>query len=247
MRNKALRFILFNLFICLYAINAQPVSPKTATILCIGNSITAGARTLKPMQESYPAVLQSLLFTNGYEDYQTRNLGIGGATILKFGTPNLWRTLDSVRKYVPDIVIIKAGTNETVGSPRMNWEHISDFEKDYNEFLNAIKEVNPACKIILCSPLDMVLETPGLSPERMADLQGRRPRIWELRSRVKALSQKNDAYFCDLTKAFRNKPELLTTTDGVHPNVEGYRYMAEVLFKFMKRHQVIRQSAPHPL
>jgi acyl-CoA thioesterase I len=239
MRNKALRFILWNLFISLSAINAQPVSSKPATILCIGNSITAGARTLKPMQESYPAVLQSLLSTNGYKDYQTRNLGIGGATMLKFGTPNLWRTLDSVRKYVPDIVIIKAGTNETVGSPRMNWEHISDFEKDYTEFIMSIKGINPAVKIILCSPLDMVLETPGLSPERLADLQGRRPRIWELRTRVKALAKKNDAYFCDLTKAFRNKPELFTTTDGVHPNVEGYRYLAEVIFRFLVRQRVI--------
>jgi lysophospholipase L1-like esterase len=236
---KSQSTLLFIFILSASYVDAQNISHKPATILCIGNSITAGARTLKPMQESYPAVLQSLLSTNGYEDYQTRNLGIGGATMLKFGTPNLWRTLDSVRKYVPDIVIIKAGTNETVGSPRMNWEHIGDFEKDYTEFIMSIKGINPAVKIILCSPLDMVLETLGLSPERLADLQGRRPRIWELRTRVKALAKKNDAYFCDLTKAFRNKPELLTTTDGVHPNVEGYRYLAEVIFRFLVRQRVI--------
>jgi len=236
-----LRLSIFIFILSVGWLQAQPSPDRMQTIFCIGNSITTGARTLKPEAESYPAVLQSLLIENGYQRFQVRNLGIGGATMLKFGTPNLWRNLDTVRQYVPDIVIIKAGTNETVGSPRMNWEHISDFEKDYTEYIRTIKSVNPKCRIIICSPPDMQLDAPGLSPERLADLTTRRPRIWELRSRVKALAKANDVYFFDLTKLFRNKAALITPGDGVHPNTEGYRYLATALFRYLIKKDIIEK------
>lgn len=235
------RFLIFIFILSVGWLQAQPSSNQMQMILCIGNSITAGARTLKPEVESYPAVLQSLLRENGYQRYQVRNLGIGGATMLKFGTPNLWRNLDTVRRYVPDIVIIKAGTNETVGSPRMNWEHISDFEKDYTEYIRTIKSINPQCRIIICSPPDMQLDAPGLSPERLADLTTRRPRIWELRNRVKALAKVNDVYFFDLTKLFRNKAGLITPGDGVHPNTDGYRFFATEMYRYLAKKRIIEK------
>ena len=218
--------------------NAQGAKEKIA---CIGNSITFGARLSDPVTASYPAVLSELLNEKGYPNYEIKNYGIGGATMLRFGTPNLWRILDSLQYFRPDIVVLKAGTNETVGAPRLNWEHIGEFEKDYSDYIAAINKINPDCIIIICSPLDMVLETKDLTQARKDDLSGRRPRIWELRERIKKIAAKEHVYFLDLTKPFKGKPELMTTMDGVHPNQDGYHYLATLVFDYMRKKKIIVQ------
>ena len=187
-------------------------------------------------------MLSSLLKNGGYSNYKVKNLGIGGATVLKFGTPNIWRVLDSLKNFIPDIVIIEVGTNETVGEPRRNWEHIDAFETDYLEYINRVRDINPACRIILCSPPDMVLTTPNLPTERVANLTERRPRIWELRERIRKLSKAEGIYFLDLTKTFRGRPDLMTPMDGVHPNQAGYAFLAEQVFHLLKKKRLIRQQ-----
>lgn len=224
----------------LYSINSKSQVVKER-ITCIGNSITFGARLTHPETASYPAVLSALFTENGYLNYEINNFGIGGATLLRFGTPNLWRILDSLKYFPPDIVVIKAGTNETVGTPRLNWEHVSEFEKDYSDFIAAIKKINPDCRIIICSPLDMVLETMELTQERKKDLSVRRPRIWELRQRIKKIAKTEQVFFLDLTKPFKGRSDLMTRTDGVHPNQDGYHYLATLVFNYLRKKKIIAQ------
>ena len=236
---KAFRPVLL-FIICLVHFHESNAQDKNLQIACIGNSITFGARVQNPSSESYPAVLHELLKGGGYEGSGVKNFGIGGATVIRFGTPNIWKTLDSLKFYRPDVVVIEVGTNETVGAPRYNWEHIGDFEKDYSAYIMAIKEINPNCIFILCSPLDMVIATEGLSPERKNDLTLRRPRIWELRKRTRKIAKAVDAYFLDLTKSFEGRSNLMTISDGVHPNKEGYRYMAKLVFDFMVKKSIVQ-------
>ncbi len=226
--------------ICLVHVQESNAQSKKVQIACIGNSITFGARVQNPASESYPAVLHSLLQGGGYSGYQVKNFGIGGATVIRFGTPNIWKTVDSLKLFRPDVVVIEVGTNETVGSPRYNWEHIGDFEKDYSTYIKAIKDINPNCAFILCSPLDMVIATEGLSPERINDLTLRRPRLWELRKRTRKIAKAEDAYFLDLTKLFEGRSNLMTTSDGVHPNKEGYNYIAKLVFGFMVKKRIVQ-------
>ncbi len=226
--------------VCLVHVQESNAQSKKVQIACIGNSITFGARVQNPASESYPAVLHSLLQGCGYSGYQVKNFGIGGATVIRFGTPNIWKTVDSLKLFRPDVVVIEVGTNETVGSPRYNWEHIGDFEKDYSTYIKAIKDINPNCAFILCSPLDMVIATEGLSPERINDLTLRRPRLWELRKRTRKIAKAEDAYFLDLTKLFEGRSNLMTTSDGVHPNKEGYNYMAKLVFGFMVKKRIVQ-------
>ena len=229
----ALAFLLFCL-LSPFAVKAQQLR-----IACIGNSITFGARLDKPDIESYPAVVAEMLKANDYLNYEIKNFGIGGATILRFGTPNLWPLIDSLDNFKPDIVIIKAGTNETVGKPRLNWEHIGEFEKDYSDYIAEIRKVNPNCKIIICSPLDMVIQTDGLSPERITDLSGRRPRIWELRKRIKKIAKSEQVSFLDLTKPFEGKANLMTKKDGVHPNKDGYQYLGSLVYDYLVKRKIV--------
>ncbi len=224
----------------LYSVNIKAQVSK-ARIACIGNSITFGARLTHPETESYPAVLSALLSEKRYLNYEIKNFGIGGATMLRFGKPNIWRMLDSLKIFPPDIVVIETGTNETVGAPRLNWEHISEFEKDYSDYIAAIRKISADCRIIICSPLDMVLETKDLTKERKDDLSGRRPRIWELRQRIKKIAATEHVFFLDLTKPFKGKANLMTTTDGVHPNLDGYQYLATLVFNCMRKKKIIVQ------
>jgi len=180
-----------------------------------------------------------MLIQNGYLNYTIKNFGIGSATMLRFGTPNLWKALDSLKNFIPDIVIIKAGTNETVGKPRFNWEHINEFEKDYSDYIEAIRKINPNCTIIICSPLDMVIKTDGLSSQRIEDLSLRRPKIWELRKRIKKIAKHEGAYFLDLTSPFKGKTNLMTKSDGVHPNQEGYQFLATLMFEFIVKRKIL--------
>jgi len=225
------------LLFCLYS----PLSgnSQNVRIACIGHSITAGARLTQPQTEAYPAVLSAMLKQEEYLNYEVKNFGIGGATMLRYGKPNLWRILDSLQNFKPDIVIIKAGTNETVSKPLFNWEHINEFEKDYSDYVSLIRKINPACRIIVCSPLDMVIQTDGLSAARKEDLTGRRPRIWELRKRIKRIAISENLSFLDLTNPFKGKANLMTKSDGVHPNADGYQYLASLVYKHLLKREIV--------
>ena len=232
---SGLVLVLFGLF---SSFNSQAQIQKTR-IACIGNSITAGARLIQPQIESYPAVLSAMLKQGEYLNYEVKNFGIGGATMLRYGTPNLWRLVDSLQNFKPDIVIIKAGTNETVSKLLFNWEHINEFEKDYSDYVSLIRKINPECRIIVCSPLDMVIQTDGLSAVRKEDLSGRRPRIWELRKRIKKIARSEHLSFLDLTRPFEGKANLMTVSDGVHPNRDGYQYLASLVFDHLVKNKIV--------
>lgn len=227
-------------FIFLWSVSNYVSAQQKVKIACLGNSITFGATVNNPEIQSYPAVLGTLLREYRYQGYEVKNFGIGSATMLHYGKPNLWQELDSVKNYVPDIVIIKAGTNEAVSEPRYNWEHVADFEKDYDEFLKEVRKINPMCEIIICSPLDISLKTKNLSAQRPESLKLWRPRIWKIRKCVQQIAQIHHTYYLDLTKAFKSKIDLITTGDGVHPNVEGYRYLAGLVFNYMRTHKILK-------
>lgn len=153
-------------------------------IACIGDSITHGARVSEPLVDSYPAKLQKLFKE---EPVKVKNFGVGGATMIKYGTPNVWQVLNDVKSFLPDVVIIMVGTNDTVGSPRGNWEHIDDFERDYKSYISELKALSTSPEILLVSPTDMNLHTPGLSSERKSNLNSRKPRLWDLKYRIEQL------------------------------------------------------------
>jgi lysophospholipase L1-like esterase len=85
----------------------------------------------------------------------------------------------------------------------------------------------------------MVIQTEGLSPERITDLSGRRPRIWELRKRIKKIASTENTFFLELTRPFKGKANLMTKKDGVHPNKDGYQYLASLVFDYMVKRKIV--------
>ena len=85
---------IFNFAVVSYALFVSTATVAIADedpirVACLGDSITAGAR-VDAATQSYPARLQELLGDN----FEVRNFGIGGATLIKAGRPSIWRKLD---------------------------------------------------------------------------------------------------------------------------------------------------------
>ncbi len=205
------------------------------TVVCVGDSITYGARLDDRDRYSYPAQLQLLLG----ENYVVENFGVGGATLIRKGKPTVWSELKIIKEANPDIIIISLGTNDTCGmgtcGERKCWEYKDEFEADYLDFIDELSKLPSKPQIFLCAPSPMVLETPGLSRERIEGLTTRKPRLQALIAMIKRVVKEKNIRFIDFNTPLDRKTELFTEDDGVHPNRAGYKAIAELVFAALKK------------
>ena len=199
-------------------------------VACVGDSITYGARLTDRAKGSYPAQLQRLL-GNGVE---VTNFGVGSCTLIRKGRPNVWSQLEKIQQSDPDVVIVSLGTNDTCGGRRRCWDHKDEFPADCRDLIDALRAFPSRPSVLLCAPTPMVLETPGLSPKRIADLKAREPRLQELIGVVRAVAKEKQVGLIDLNTPLANRPALFTEADGVHPNQAGYLAVAELVAKALR-------------
>ena len=198
---------------------------RTIRVACVGDSITFGARLEERNTQSYPAVLQGLLG----KQYEVSNFGVGGCTLIRKGRPNVWSNLEKIKQSKPDIVVISLGTNDTCGGRRACWDHHDDFPTDLKDLIHSFRQLRPSPKIWVCLPTPMVLSTPGLNAERIADLEERSPRLQKLIEEIKSVARDQEVNVLDLNSPLSEKPELFTRKDGVHPNKMGYAKIAKLV------------------
>lgn len=207
---------------------------KKIKVACIGDSITYGAQLEERDRYSYPAQLQVLLG----KEYSVENYGIGSCTLIRKGKPTLWDELSKIIEASPEIIIISLGTNDTCGmgtcGDRKCWEYKHEYEGDYLDLIDTLAALPSKPQIFICAPSPMVLETPGLNNDRIEDLTIRQPRLEELIDIVKSIAKEKNIGFIDLNSPLAHRPELFTEKDGVHPNKNGYRIIAELIYERIK-------------
>lgn len=193
-----------------------PIQAKTK-VACVGNSITANAALAE--KDRYPSILQTLL---GTQDYEVRNYGLGGRTLLKKGNSPYWNEAKyvEVKNWNPDIVIIKLGTNDAKPA---NWKYKSEFVDNYVEFINSFKSLASKPQIFVCYPLPAFSgNTLSIDNATIVD---------EMIPMIKSIAEQTQSTIIDLHTALQNKPEF--TYDKIHPNIKGTTFMAHTIYPYI--------------
>lgn len=186
-------------------------------VACVGNSITQGPGRDNP--DSWPLQMQTILG----DDYLVKNFGVSGRTLLRKGDYPYWNEpqFEEVQEFEADILVIKLGTND---SKPQNWKYKDDFVKDYIDMITAFRTTMPEeAKVYICIPVPVFKDNFGITESVMVN---------EMKPMLKEIAKATDSKIINLYKPLKKHGDLFG--DGVHPNTEGNRLMAEAVAKKIK-------------
>lgn len=179
-------------------------------VACVGDSITLGGG--EDRSDNYPSTLQRLLG----DGYHVRNFGVNGATAGR-ETDQPYVNESAFRRakdFKPNIVVILLGTNDT---KIQNWRQVDRLVADYKDLIGELRALESAPKIYLCVPVPAFLDGDWINGMR----------IRELRPMIEQMGKEMGLPVIELYSALDRRPELFP--DGVHPNPEGARLIAETI------------------
>lgn len=208
-----IRFLFFVLLFLSMTLTAQ----DRKKVACIGNSVTYGYGHANPAETSYPTRLGHLLG----EEYEVRNFGYSGATLLRKGhRPYIQQKVyKDALEFVPDLAVIHLGLNDT--DPR-NWPNYrDDFIPDYISLIDSLRAINPDMKIWICRM------TPIFDRHRRFK-SGTRDWFWQIQEAIEHVAKLSDVGLVDLHKPLYNRPDLFP--DALHPDVEGAQIIAKTVY-----------------
>jgi acyl-CoA thioesterase-1 len=194
---------------------------QTIRIACIGDSITYGYSIKNRIKDSYPAQLGRMLG----DEWQVRNFGVSGATLLKKGDLPYWnqQAFKDALSYNPNVVIIKLGTNDT--KPQ-NWKYKDQFATDYADMIDRFAELPSKPRIWICKPVPAYAERWGISERIIKN---------ELIPSINRIARSKHVPVIDLYEPLSGKPELFP--DQIHPNAEGAHAMAKEIYAVLRGRQ----------
>ena len=169
------------------------------------------------------------------EEWQVRNFGVSGATMLKNGDNSYWeqQAIGDALVYNPHVVIIKLGTNDT--KPQ-NWKFKDEFVSDYVDMIGYFKKLPAKPRIWICKPVPAYPERWGISDARIRD---------EVIPLVKKVGRKCNVPVIDLYEPLSGRPELFP--DLIHPNAEGAYHIAKEVYAALTGRRITEEYAePEP-
>ena len=202
-----MRIVLVLLIISITQIFAQFQPIKVA---CIGNSITQGFGQTN--SNSYPNQLDTLLGDN----YDVRNFGVGGTTMLKNGDFPYWNegSLTSAKQFEPDLVIILLGTND---SKPQNWAFAHEYYDDYVAMINEFRALESKPQIFVGWPSPTFIDTFGIRNQVISQ---------EIIPIVDSIKNKHTTFSIDFYNSMLEMGNLFP--DGIHPDAVGYMEMSKI-------------------
>lgn len=184
-------------------------------VACVGDSITWGFTIVNRSKYSYPAVLQQLLG----DGFEVRYFGHNDAAA-RFDAETPYVSKKAYRDslaWEPDIVLLMLGTNDT---KPWNWNP-GIFREDYLRVVESYLALPSHPQVVLVAPIRIFKTIPVmfLNPDVLEE--GVRPAIRDIAAQLHL--QLVDLY--DLFDSAR------FCRDGVHPQRDGARLLAEALFR----------------
>lgn len=186
---------------------AEPPSDSAKVIVFFGNSLTAGYGL--PPEQSYPALIRERLDSLGY-NYRVVNAGVSGETSTGGDS-----RIDWVLNQPIDIFVLELGGNDGLrGIPP------EETRKSLQSIIDKVEEKHPEAEIILAG----MQIPPNMGPEYTAEFR----RIYP------ELATGNDVTLLPfLLEGVGGEPEL-NQPDGIHPNEEGMKIVAENVWEVLK-------------
>lgn len=196
-------------------------------VACIGDSITYGHGVSDWTKNNYPAVLQELLG----EKYHVANFGSSGACVNPDGDqPYASREIyTAALEYDADIIVFMMGTNDA--KPE-NWTDEEGFMEDYIELLGSFcqGEKSPQIYIGLCTEAFYSKGEDESTGMTSYDIQ---PAVIDQIVDTLSLQAVTSGFAIktvDIHSLSEAHPEWFEV-DGIHPNNDGAKAMAEEFAK----------------
>ncbi len=202
------------LLLCAFVSNATPIH----RLACIGDSITYGSGIEEREHNSYPAQLGRMLG----EQWDVRNFGLGGRTLLRKGDHPYWKeeALQQAYAFQPTEVVIALGTNDT--KPQ-NWVFKAEFQQDLKDLAQSFLDLESHPRLWLAFP-------PPAFPGRWG-IRERKIRK-ELIPIIRSTAQELDVPLINFYDAMIHQEALFP--DTVHPNAEGAACMARTVYAALR-------------
>ncbi len=218
--------VFFSFVVLLTLLSAFTFIQKKKVIF-FGDSITQAG--VSPT--GYITLLQQMLVKDGKDKaFDLVGAGIGGNKVYDL----YLRLEDDVLSKKPDLVFIYVGINDVWHKKTHGTGTDPDkFEKFYNRIIEKIQQAGAT--VVICTPT-VVGEKKGFVNELDGDLN----KYAEI---IRSIAKNKNVELIDLHKAIleyinANNPEDkakdILTTDGVHMNDKGNRFLAEQFYGFIK-------------
>jgi len=190
-----------------------PAAAQVLKVACVGDSITEGAGVDNPGVNAYPILLGRLLGTN----YQTRNFGVSGRTLLRKGDYPYWNetAFRNATNYAPNIVTIKLGTND---SKPQNWKYKEQFGRDLSDMIEVFASLPSHPRVFVCLPVPAYGLQFDINPDIIK---------YEIIPIIKEVAKQKGAMTVDLYTPLSGRPDLFP--DLIHPNAAGAAIIASTL------------------
>jgi len=181
---------------------------NTKTILCFGDSITAGYG-LDDSNDAFPAVLQQKVDALDL-NYTVINSGLSGETTAGGKSRISWILNQEI-----DLFILELGANDGLrGVP------LSETRENLQAIIDAVNKKSPETKIILAGM--------QLPPNMGQDYTSEFKQIF-----IDLAKQNNLEFIPFILKDVGGIAEL-NQADGIHPTVEGHKILANTVWETLK-------------
>ena len=181
-------------------------SSDPKVILFFGDSLTAGYGL--SVDEAFPAVVGQKLNKKG-KTARIVNAGLSGETSAGGLTRIEW-----ILRQPVDVFVLELGANDGLrGLP------VEQTEKNLQAIIDKVKAKYPKTKIVIAG----MMVPPNMGPEYTSKFKKIYP----------ALAKKNNAAFIPFLLADVAGNEKLNLADGIHPNTEGHKIVADNVYKII--------------
>ncbi len=221
------RFLVFAACIVLLTLVSAFRYMQKKKVVFFGDSITQAGVSPK----GYITLLQQMLAKSGKDNaFELICAGIGGNKVYDL----YLRLEDDVLSKKPDLVFIYVGINDVWHKKSFGTGTDPDkFEKFYNKIIDRIQA--GGAKVVICTPT-VVGEKKGFVNELDGDLN----KYSEI---IRGIAKNKNVELIDLHKNIleyinahnpEDKGKDILTSDGVHMNDEGNKFLAEQFLPFIK-------------